>query len=144
MDNFKEREQIKQLINTLFISIDNKDWRSAIECFTENTSFDMSSMDYGSAGNKDCEDVGEILKNNLSHYDHIHHQTGDFRIDHKEDGASVFCYVVVFYYKESAAEGKKVKRAIGSYQFEIDRVASIDKIASLKFNLKFIDGNKDI
>lgn len=144
MDHFKEREQIKELVNTLFISIDNKDWKTTVEVFTEEVDFDLSSMNYGPAGKISCDLIAEIFKDNLTQYDHIHHQTGDFRINYSDDGAEVFCYVVVFFYKDSAPKNNKVKRFVGSYEFKVERVASIDKISSIKYNLKFVDGNTNI
>ena len=73
----------------------------------------------------------------------IHHQSGNFIIDLNGEKASASCYGIAIHYLPNASQ-RNTRTFVGSYDFDLVRVQERWKIATFRFNLKFIDGNRDL
>jgi hypothetical protein len=77
-------------------------------------------------------------------YDHVHHQTGNFQVEVAGDSARLHCYGVVFHHRESIRATPKTRVGVGTYDIDTRKQQGRWKIAMLRFNLKFIDGNLEL
>jgi hypothetical protein len=57
--------------------------------------------------------------------------------------AELFCYGIALHYLPNPTN-RNTRTFVGSYDFHLLRTHGAWKIDRFKFNLKFIDGNKDL
>ena len=134
---------IKEKVNQLFIETDNKNWKAVSGIFAENVLFDMSSMT-GVTPTKIAS--GEIVsgwEKGLKEITFLHHQVGNYIVKNKNNEAEVFCYGIAYHYK-SVPSGMNVRTFVGSYNIHLTKNNEEWKIDAFKFNLKFIEGNKNL
>ena len=92
MENFSVRDMIVEVINKLFIYTDMQQWdKLQAEVFTENVSFDMSSIG-GDKATKTSKEICEAWRQGFVGLDAINHLSGNYLIDIKENEADVFAY----------------------------------------------------
>jgi hypothetical protein len=76
--------------------------------------------------------------------DHVHHQVGNFQTELAHERAHVRCYGIAFHYRAGIAAASKSRTFVGTYELDLVAQAGRWLIAKLKFNLKFIDGNREL
>jgi hypothetical protein len=69
----------------------------------------------------------------------IHHQAGNFLVDIIEHEATVFCYGIAWHYLPN-----NTRTFVGSYDIHLMKEDGKWKIDRFKFNLKFVDGNREL
>ncbi len=138
-----EQQHIIDVVNQLFIQTDNRNWEDVEKCFAENVLFDMTSLAGGEPANLTPKQISAAWDSGLKGLEAIHHQTGNYVVSIKGNGADVFCNGVASHYKQNAS-GINTRTFVGSYNFNLTKNNSKWKIDAFKFNLKYMDGNSDL
>lgn len=145
-ENFEyliERTRIIEQINRLFISTDNRDWDSVKNCFASTVLFDMSSMGAGEPKEFRPDDIAVMWETGLKPLQAIHHQAGNFIVKINGSEAELFCYGIAIHYLPNKTNSN-TRTFVGSYDFTLKKEIDEWKIRRFRFNLKFIDGNKEL
>jgi hypothetical protein len=137
-----ERERIAEIINTLFIATDVRDWPRVQGCFAPQVTFDMSSLTGGALDRLSPQEITAAWETGLKPLDAIHHQTGNLSIRCQGVEATASCYGTAYHYRRTAS-GKNTRLFVGSYDFHLITAGSW-KIDLFRFNLKFVDGNLEL
>jgi 3-phenylpropionate/cinnamic acid dioxygenase small subunit len=129
--------------NRLFICTDNRDWQCVRDVFAPEVLFDMTSLAGGQPVKMTPRQITDGWDQGLKALKAIHHQAGNYQVALKGDEADLFCYGVAFHYLPNPTD-RNTRTFVGSYNFHLVRTEQGWKIDKFKYNLKFIDGNKDL
>ncbi len=138
-----EREQVIETVNRLFIFTDNRDWPRVKELLTHRVLFDMTSLAGGQPATITSQEIVDGWDQGLKCLKAIHHQAGNFLVTVDGDGATVFCYGVAWHYLPNKT-GRDIRTFVGSYDIHLVKQDNEWKIDRFKYNLKFIEGNKEL
>lgn len=137
-----EKDSITTVLNELFLATDLRDWPRLEACFSAKVKFDMSS-----AGGQKAEvspaDISAGWKEGLKTLQAIHHQIGNLRVVVAGGSANASCYGIAFHYLPNPT-GQNTRIFVGDYDFELQKESDSWKVSAMTFNLKFIDGNKEL
>jgi hypothetical protein len=138
-----EQSDITAVANKLFICTDNRDWACVKDVFAPQVFFDMTSLSGGKPEMKTPQQIADMWDQGLKRIKAIHHQAGNYRISVRGNEADMFCYGIAYHYLPNPTN-QNTRTFVGSYDFHLVRADSGWKIDQFRFNLKFIDGNKDL
>jgi hypothetical protein len=136
-------KEIIEVVNKLFISVDNRDWESVKKIFDDTVLLDYTSMAGGEPANLTAVQIIDSWKGMLPGFDKTHHQLGNYIVESDSKKAKVFCYGIAMHYLANESKNN-IWTVVGSYDFELKHANNIWRISKMKFNLKFIDGNNDL
>jgi hypothetical protein len=137
------RQQVIELIDTLFVATDNRDWSTVRNCLAPTVHFDMSSAGGGPPQQRTGEEIAAAWERGLAPIQAVHHQAGNYRVRLRGDTAEAFCYGIAWHYVPKQS-GESTRVFVGSYDFELRRQVDQWRITSFRFNLKFITGNREL
>ena len=146
MELKSKQDTVIELANKLFVYTDQRDWDKLLkEVLMEKVEFDMTSAGGGPAKTMTASEICQMWKAGLEGIDFIHHQSGNFIVNFKNDGteANIFCYATATHYKAAAQHGKS-REFVGSYELRAEFTDLGWRLAAFRFNLKYINGNKDL
>lgn len=130
----------KEVVISLFVATDQQDWATVEQVFNTTVNLDYSSMNGNPASLLKPSEIIEAWKGILPGFEATHHQIGNVQVSEKEKLASVFCYGTASHYLKDKAGNLWL--VVGTYDFDLLKHPSEDwKIASMKFNFKYQDGN---
>jgi hypothetical protein len=138
-----DKEAIGETISRLFIATDRRDWEAVKACLTDEVLFDMSSLSGGKPATLTAQAIVEMWEAGLRPLEAIHHQAGNLLVEVDGDRATAFCYGIASHYL-SHPSGRNIRTFVGSYDFSLVRLGGRWRISAFKFNLKYIDGNRDL
>ena len=138
--NLADRQAVIDLVTTLFIETDERNWDVVRSCFADSVLFDMTSLVGGEPVTMAPVDIVGAWDAGLASIKAVHHQIGNFRVVVTGDEASAFCYGTAYHYRP-VRSGDSVRRFVGSYDFHLQREGRAWKIDHFRFNAKFVDGN---
>jgi len=138
-----EQNEIIAVGTRLFICTDNRNWPCVRNVFAPEVLFDMTSLSGGQPGMKTPRQISDMWEQGLKDLKAIHHQAGNYQVIIKGDEADMFCYGIAYHYLPNPTD-RNTRVFVGSYNFHPVKGAAGWKIDKFKFNLKFIDGNKDL
>lgn len=138
-----DNQAIIETITRLFVSTDRRDWESVRTCLTDQVMFDMSSMGGAEAAMVSAESIIEGWEKGLRPLHAIHHQAGNFLVEVGGDRATAFCYGIASHYLPNIS-GQNTRVFVGSYDFSLVRSGGSWRISAFRFNLKYIDGNRQL
>jgi 3-phenylpropionate/cinnamic acid dioxygenase small subunit len=138
-----ERQEIVDLITTLFIMTDEKNWPAARACFADQVHFDLSSPLGTPAATVPADAIVEGWKFTLGPLQAVHHQVGNFQVRVEGNQADAFCYGIVYHYRPNAS-GKNTRTFVGTYDIHLTRSGGGWRIDAFKVNAKFADGNLEL
>jgi hypothetical protein len=141
--NIIEQARIVSTLNALFIGTDNQDWERVKECFADEVLFDMTSMGGGEPRKLTPGQITDRWAQGLKGLRAIHHQAGNYQVSVKGNNADAFCYGIAYHYLPNPTNNN-TRVFVGSYDFHLIKKDASWKVDKFKFNLKFIDGNKDL
>jgi hypothetical protein len=139
-ENVLEKEKVKETVNRLFISTDNRDWSEVSSLFASEVLFDMTSMVGGDPVTLTPQQIVTSWEKGLKPLKAIHHQTGNYIMSINQNEAEVFCYGIAFHYLPNKSN-QNTRTFVGSYDFHLVKNDQRWQIDKFKFNLKYIDGN---
>jgi len=137
------QNEVIAVANRLFICTDNRDWQCVRDVFAPEVLFDMTSLAGGQPEKKTPQQIADTWEQGLKAVKAIHHQAGNYQVTLRGNEADLFCYGTAFHYLPNPTE-RNTRTFVGSYNFHMVRSDAGWKIDHFKFNLKFIDGNKDL
>ncbi len=138
------RNEITDVINTLFIATDQRDWPAVLGCFWPVVSFDMSSAGAGAEKMLAADAIVAGWQAGLASIQAVHHQAGNHRVSISGATATAFCYGTACHYHPNPS-GRNTRTFVGSYDFELRQDdAGRWRITLFRYNLKFTDGNLEL
>ncbi len=140
LDYLIDHRQIVHLINTLFLSLDEKEWEKVKDCFAPTVEFDISAIDSHQEETLSPEDIVKQWKNDMKKIDAMHHQTGNYTVSLNGNTAEVVCTGSSTHFRAHASDGKTLTY-YGSYHLHMIRGLEEWRIDKFKFLLKFYEGN---
>ena len=99
LDALRDRESVIEVVNNLFVAVDNRDWEAARACFAERVLFDMSSAGGPAPSEVEAEQIVAGWEAGLAPIEAVHHQSGNFRVRVTVDEAECFCYGTAYHYR---------------------------------------------
>jgi len=138
-----EKEAVVETITRLFVSTDRRDWEAVRSCLADRVMFDMSSLGGAEAAEVDARSIIEGWEKGLRELKAVHHQAGNFLIELDGDRATAFCYAIASHYLPNAS-GQNTRVFVGSYDFGMEKTTGRWRIDAFRFNLKYIDGNRQL
>ena len=139
-ENVLEKEKVKETVNRLFISTDNRDWSEVSSLFASEVLFDMTSMVGGDPVTLTPQEIVTSWEKGLKPLKAIHHQAGNYIVSINQNEAEVFCYGIASHYLPNKSN-QNTRTFVGSYDFHLVKNDQRWQIDKFKFNLKYIDGN---
>ncbi|MDP4197244.1 MAG: nuclear transport factor 2 family protein [Bacteroidota bacterium] len=133
------KEEIIKVIILMVTNTDKRSWNKVQECFAPSVTFDMT----GEAQQVSPEQITEGWEKGLKELKAIHHQMGNYLIDLNGNQADVFCYGIAYHYLPNPSDNN-TRVFVGSYDIHLIKSQDKWEIDRFKFNLKFIDGNKEL
>lgn len=143
MNGLIQKDAITEAANRLFIYTDQKNWEGIKSLFAEEVLFDVTSMSGGQPVRLKPQQIVDMWDKGLKDLKAIHHQVGNYLVIVRENDADLFCYGIAFHYLPNPSNAN-TRTFVGSYDFHLLKIKDEWKIDRFKFNLKFIDGNKDL
>ncbi len=143
MDKLVEKDKFIDVVNNLFIYTDERNWAGVMEAFADEVLFDMTSSSGGEPAKLTPQQIVDGWDAGLRKLKSVHHQVGNYKVKIAETEADLFCYGIAFHYLPNP-KNSNTRIFIGSYDLHFIKDAGGWKIDKFKFNLKFIDGNKDL
>ena len=138
--NLLAKENVKDVINRLFISTDNRDWNAIRQIFAPEVLFDMTSMVGGKPVTMTPAEIVDAWEKGLRPLKAIHHQAGNYMVTINGNEADAFCYGIASHYLPNKTN-RNTRIFVGSYNFHLVKNGENWQIDRFKFNLKYIDGN---
>jgi hypothetical protein len=135
---------VEDTVIRMFVATDERNWPVLESCFTNPFTLDMTSMAGGSPAAMSPRQVAAAWAEGFRRLDHVHHQVGNFQTAVQTTSAHVRCYGIAFHYRAAISTAAKSRTFVGTYEIELVPRAAEWLIAKLKFNLKFIDGNREL
>jgi 3-phenylpropionate/cinnamic acid dioxygenase small subunit len=139
----KDQNDVIAVATRLFVCTDNRDWSCVRDVFAPDVLFDMTSLAGGQPEKKTPQQISDGWEQGLKPLAAIHHQAGNFQVSVRGNEADLFCYGIAFHYLPNATN-QNTRTFVGSYNFHLLRGEGGWKIDKFRYNLKFIDGNKDL
>lgn len=143
INDLLERTRITDVITRLFVGTDNRDWEAVKRCFAPTVLFDMSSLGAGDPQDLSPDDIVTMWDAGLKPLEAIHHQIGNFLVEVDGSKADAFCYGIASHYLPNKT-GNNTRIFVGSYDVSLIKDDAHWRIRTFKFNLKYIDGNKNL
>ena len=136
-----EREKIVETVNKLFIYTDEQNWDGLQEeVFTVTVFLDMTSMG-GTDSNVTSAAICDMWNEGFKDLDAVNHLAGNYLVNVVSDQtADVFAYATATHYKEAAKNGT-TREFVGPYDLKLSNTAMGWRIYSMKYNLKYSQGN---
>jgi hypothetical protein len=138
-----ERYDIINVCNTLFIKTDERDWDEVKKCFADKVLFDVTSMQGGEPREISPDEITAMWNEGLKDLAGIHHQVSNILLDIRNLEADFFCYGIAIQYLPNRSN-INTRTFVGSYDLHLIKTYKGWKINKFRYNLKFIDGNKEL
>lgn len=143
MDRALTENQVIVKVNELFLCTDRKDWQCVQNVFAPQVLFDMTSLAGGQPATLTGGQIASAWEKGLKDLAAVHHQAGNYTAAVRGSEADVFCYGIAYHYLPNPTE-RNTRVFVGSYDLHLVRSEAGWKIDRFKFNMKFIDGNRDL
>ena len=143
LDRLITEDQVIAAVNSLFLCTDRRDWQCVRDVFAPLVLFDMTSLAGGQPATLTPVQIAGAWEKGLKDLTAVHHQAGNYQVTLKGNEADLFCYGIAYHYLPNPTE-RNTRTFVGSYNLHLVRSDVGWKVDRFKFNLKFIDGNKDL
>ena len=143
LDLIKAENDVIAAATRLFVCTDNRDWTCVQDVFAPEVLFDMTSLGAPQAEKKTPRQIADAWDQGLKPLAAVHHQAGNFQATIRGNEADLFCYGIAYHYLPNPTD-RNTRTFVGSYNFRLVKGENGWKIDRFKFNLKFIDGTKDL
>ena len=131
-----ERQKIVDVVNTLYMSTDAKDWHTVANLFTNDVHFDVRSMGAKAVEQKSGDDIAKGWQEGLKSVDQVFHQSGNFIVKQWGSRAEVNCYAIATHYLPKT--DFKERTFVGSYEYGLVKVNGQWKINKFVYRNKYI------
>ncbi len=138
-----DKDRIRQVITTLFVRTDQRDWPAVRACFAPRVHFDMTSLAGGQPATMSPEEITRGWDEGLRALAAIHHQMGNLLIELWGAEADAFCYAIATHYLPNRS-GRNTRTFVGSYDLHLQRDGGGWRIDAFRFSLKYMEGNQQL
>ena len=138
-----ERFVVEDVMTNLFVKTDERDWKAVQDLFADKVKFDMTSLVGGEPKFISPQEITAGWDKGLKGIEAIHHQGGNYRVWIHGDEADAKAYAIAYHYKKKL-DNRNTRVFVGSYDYHLAKISGKWKIDLFRFNLQFIDGNKDL
>jgi hypothetical protein len=138
-----EKSRIADVVNTLFVATDARDWERVRACFEVEVEFDMTSLAGGEPLRLTPDAIADAWQTGLAPIESVQHQTGNLSIAWRETEASATCYGTAYHHRRTRS-GRNTRTFVGSYDFRLKLRDGRWRIDLFRFNLKFVEGNLEL
>jgi hypothetical protein len=142
-DVLVEKDRIADVITRLFVFTDERDWGRVRPCLTDRVLLDMRSIIGGEPSLVPAEDLIAGWNQGLRPIKVVHHQIGNLLIDVDGAEANAFCYGIATHYLPNPTNQNE-RVFVGSYNLHLREIDGEWRIDQFRFNLKYIEGNRDL
>jgi hypothetical protein len=144
IDELISKDEIAAVVTRLFVATDARDWASVRDCFDASVRFDMTSLAGGAPATLSPDEIAEAWRAGLAPIEAVHHQVGNLSIVPAGERATASCHGIAYHYRRTGS-GRNTRVFVGTYDLELRAAARGPwRISAFRFNLKFIDGNRDL
>lgn len=143
LQNLLDERAVVNIVNALFVAVDERDWNAVRACLADRVHFDVTSLGAASAQEMAAEEIIVAWQQGLANLDAVHHQSGNFRVTLSGGTAECFCYATAYHFRR-VRSGNNIRTFAGSYDFRLRRDADRWRITQFKFKAKFVDGNANL
>jgi len=143
LQTLSDQSDVITTINTLFIETDNRNWSAVKGVFADTVLFDMTSLGGGQPTRLSSQSIVDAWDQGLKPLRAIHHQAGNYVVTLNGPEAEAFCYGIASHYLPNATN-QNTRTFVGSYNFHLTKHGQRWSIDRFKFNLKYIDGNREL
>jgi hypothetical protein len=140
LEQLTARAAIIDLITTLFVATDERDWPRVRDCFAPVVHFDMTSLAGGKPAELSPQAIADGWESGLRPIRAVHHQAGNFRLSVRERDADASCYAIACHWLPNPT-GRNTRVFVGDYDFHLLRDGDRWAIDRFTFRSKFVDGN---
>ncbi len=138
-----ERGRIGDVLTTVFVATDSRDWERVRGCFAPKVLLDMTSLTGGEPVSMSPEEIAAGWEAGLQPVESVHHQFGNLLVNCRGSEADASCYGIAYHFRRTAS-GRNTRIFVGSYDFHFQLIDGEWKIDLFRFNLKFLDGNLEL
>jgi len=138
-----DRARIADVINTVFVATDARDWPRVQSCFADQVAFDMTSLAGGEPAKLTPREIIAAWESGLAPIEAVHHQLGNLSIEVRETEATASCYGIAYHYRRTYS-GQNTRVFVGSYDFHLQLTGGDWRIDLFRFKVKFVDGNLEL
>lgn len=138
-----ERENIIHTITSIFIHLDAHQWKKLTDHFADRVLLDYTSMADGEPVELTPAALADSWKKRHAGFESIQHAISNFLVTLDRDEADVFHYGTAWHHLPNNS-GEDVWIVVGTYDYHLIQINEKWKVARMKFNLKFMDGNADM
>ena len=143
LEQARERQRVVDVVNTLFIAVDRRDWALARTCLADKVHFDVTSLGGPPASEVAAEEIIAMWTSGLAKLTSVHHQSGNFLVKIGGGAAECFCYGTAYHFRR-VRSGRNVRTFVGSYDYRLARRGGAWRVTQFKFDAKFLDGNLEL
>jgi len=143
LNEILHRNLITETITLLFVRTDQRDWPGVRACFADQVLFDMTSMTGGKPALTAADQIVAMWTEGLKPLEAVHHQIGNILIELSGDEADASCYGIASHYLPNPTHAN-TRVFVGSYNLHLVWQQSRWRIDGFRFNLKYIEGNRDL
>ncbi|MDH7464304.1 nuclear transport factor 2 family protein [Chitinophagaceae bacterium 26-R-25] len=138
-----DKDLIVQTIVNLFNGADKHDWEIVKNSFCENVLLDYSSLSGQPASTLSSTDIITSWKSFLPKFMFTLHMLSNFEVGIQGNKATAFCKGQAVHHLPNA-EGGDLWTVFGTYDFALDNHGGNWHVSSMKLNLLYQDGNKQL
>jgi hypothetical protein len=140
---FTDKLVIEETITNIFNGSDKHNWEMVRNSFAEEVLLDYSSLSGQPAAIQKADDIVGAWKSFLPKFKFTLHLVTNFEIHTSGEKATTFCKGKAVHHLPGA-EGGDVWTVYGTYDFNLQRIDDDWKVLSMKLNLLYQDGNKNL
>lgn len=144
LERLLDERDVADVVVSLFVATDRRDWGAVEGCLAERVTLDMTSMAGGEPLRVSGPEVAALWEQGLRPIDHVHHQVGNLRVKVAGDEAKATCYGIALHHRPGIQAAEKTRRFVGSYDVRLRRSEERWRIEAFRFELAFIEGNREL
>lgn len=138
-----EKDAVISTVTRLFRTVDERDWQGVETCFAPTVNLDMTSLAGGEPEITTPAAIIDTWKQTLASLEAVHHQAGNYEVTVRGQRADASCYGTAFHYLPNET-GMNVRRFVGTYDIGLHKRRGRWCVDSLRYKVKFVDGNLDL
>jgi len=138
-----DTQLIIETVQNIFIGADEKNWELCRSSFADIVCVDYTSLAGGVPAETRSEDVIAAWQEFLPKFHTTHHQLGNFTVRQTGDFATISFYGTATHFLPNDS-GNNVWTVVGTYDASLRRSGNGWKVATMKFNFKYQDGNLNL
>jgi hypothetical protein len=143
LQTFIEKQNATDVVNSIFINTDERNWGEVEACFADTVKLDYTSMVGGEPALLIPQQIIESWKGILPGFESTHHQIGNCAVKIINNKADLSCYGTASHYLPVEV-GDPLWIVDGTYDFHLINKKDEWKVDKMKFYFKYQTGNTNL